>query len=981
MTDDYTSSTSTTGYVAVGGTATGEIELGGDRDWFAVTLEAGKTYLFDLEGSPTDAGTLPDTYLRGIHDADGNLISGTTKNKGGAGANSRVAFTATEDGTYYVSAGAYHSHTGTYTLSVKDVTDDFTAWTDTAGAVAVGGTATGEVELGDDVDWFAVTLEAGKVYTFNLKGAATGDGTLSDPYLSGIYDADGDRISGTADYDSGAGNNSRVVFAATEDATYYVSARADGSPTGTYTLSVRDVTVPDDFTAGTDTAGAVAVDGSATGKIELGGDHDWFAVTLEAGKSYRFDLGGSSTNAGSLSDPYLRGIYDADGNWISGTSNDDGGAGNNSRVTFTATEDATYYVSVKSVSPSKEGTYTLSVRDLTDDFTAGTDTAGAVTVGGSATGEIETRGDHDWFAVTLEAGKIYLFDLEGSPTDAGSLSNPYLRGIHDADGDLIAGTKNNNGGTGYNSRVGFTATEDATYYVSAGALGYRTGTYTLSVREITDDFTAGTDTAGAVAVGGSATGEIEFGRERDWFAVELNAGKTYLFDLEGSPTDAGTLSDPFLRGIHDAAGDLIADTTNNNGGTGTGYLNSRVTFTATESATYYVSAGSANSYAEGTYSLSVTDVTDEVTVPDDFTAGTDTTGTLAVGGSATGEIELGGDRDWFAVTLEAGKAYLFDLEGSRTDAGNLSDPYLRGLYDAAGDLIRGTKNNNGGTGANSRVVFAATEDATYYVSAGAHQSRTGTYTLSVTDVTDEITASDDFTAGTDTAGTVTVGGSATGEIEFGGDRDWFAVTLEAGKTYRFDLEGSGTDAGSLSNPYLRGIHDADGDLIAGTTNNNGGARYNSRVGFTATEDATYYVSAGAHQSRTGTYTLSVTEATDDFTAGTDTAGAVTVDGSATGEIELGSDRDWFAVTLEAGKTYRFDLEGSGTDAGTLFDPYLRGIHDAEGDLIAGTTNNNDGTGKNSRVTFTATEDATYYVSAGAYSYREGTYTLSVEEVI
>ena len=434
---------------------------------------------------------------------------------------------------------------------------------------------------------------------------------------------------------------------------------------------------------------------------------------------------------------------------------------------------------------------------------------------------------------------------------------------------------------------------------------------------MTDDYTSSTSTTGYVAVGGTATGEIELGGDRDWFAVTLEAGKTYLFDLEGSPTDAGTLPDTYLRGIHDADGNLISGTTKNKGGAGA----------------------------------------------------------VAVGGSATGEIDFGRDRDWFAVILEAGKTYRFDLEGSRTDAGTLSDPFLYGIHDADGDRIAGTVDDDDGTGLNSRVGFTATEDATYYVSAGAYGTYVGTYTLSVTEVTD------DFTAGTDTAGAVAVGGSATGEIELGRDRDWFAVTLEAGKTYRFDLEGSGTDAGTLFDPYLRGIHDADGDLIAGTTNNHDGTGNNSRVGFTATEDATYYVSAGAYGTYVGTYTLSVTEVTDDFTAGTDTAGAVAVGGSATGEIELGRDRDWFAVTLEAGKTYRFDLEGSGTDAGTLYDPYLRGIHDTDGDLISGTTNDDGGAGLNSRVEFTATEDATYYVSAGAYSYREGTYTLSVEEVI
>ena len=116
-----------------------------------------------------------------------------------------------------------------------------------------------------------------------------------------------------------------------------------------------------------------------------------------------------------------------------------------------------------------------------------------------------------------------------------------------------------------------------------------------------------------------------------------------------------------------------------------------------------------------------------------------------------------------------------------------------------------------------------------------------------------------YTAGTGTSGAVVVGRSAHGEIEARYDRDWFAVALETDKTYRIDLEGSSTDAGTLGNPYLRGVHDADGNLLPGTTNDNGGAYYNSRVDFTATEDATYYVATGAYGDVEGTYTLSVEE--------------------------------------------------------------------------------------------------------------------------
>ena len=106
-----------------------------------------------------------------------------------------------------------------------------------------------------------------------------------------------------------------------------------------------------------------------------------------------------------------------------------------------------------------------------------------------------------------------------------------------------------------------------------------------------------------------------------------------------------------------------------------------------------------------------------------------------------------------------------------------------------------------------------------------------------------------------------MGGSATGDVEYHGDRDWFAVTLEAGKTYRFDLEGALDGGGNLWNPYLRGIYDANGELIDGTTDDDSpGVDRSSQVYFRPDEDATYYVSAaGAYRDATGTYTLSVEE--------------------------------------------------------------------------------------------------------------------------
>ena len=246
--DDFAANTSTTGTVAVGGVATGELEQGSDRDWFAVTLEAGKTYQIDLEGRDTGDGTLADPTLGGVFDKDGRIIAQTYDDDGGEGRNSRVLFRAANDGVHYIEADAHTDFgkadrspwMGTYQLSVVEVPPDLAADASTTGTVAVGGSATGEVERAGDSDWFAVTLKAGKTYTVDLKGRDTGDGTLKDPYLHGVFDAAGRPVDATWDEDSGEGRNSRTTVAVEADGTYYVAAGASGRKKGTYTVTVTE---------------------------------------------------------------------------------------------------------------------------------------------------------------------------------------------------------------------------------------------------------------------------------------------------------------------------------------------------------------------------------------------------------------------------------------------------------------------------------------------------------------------------------------------------------------------------------------------------------------------------------------------------------------------------------------------------------------------------------------------------------------------
>ena len=599
--DDYGTDTDGAGRVTVGGSATGAIEQQGDRDWIGVTLDAGRLYRIDLEGRWTDRGSLANPHIYGIHRSDGSRARDTIDDDGGAGWNSRVFFEPSRTGTYYIEAGAYRSYIGRYTLSVDEVIDDYPAAGTTGAIIEVGGSATGSVDYAGDEDWFIVDLVADTQYRFRLAGSGADPGALADPYLPGIYTTDGHLIPGTANDDGGAGRNSVVDFIAPESARYFIAAGAHFQHTGEYRLSVEAVT--DDYPATTATGAVVKVGGSATGEIEAPGDTDWFAVELITGREYQLDLEGWRTDRGTLEDPYLLGIYAADGTLIDGTTDDDGGEGLNSRVSFEAPESGTYYIAAGAYD-EHTGDYLLSVEDPGDDYPASTGTTGTVAVDGSNTGKVDYAGDEDWFAVELVADREYQIHIEGSQTGQGALRDPALYGIHDSDGRLLAGTGDDDGGERPNSRLAFTAPESGTYYIAAGVFGGDTGAYRLTVDDAGDDYPASAGTTGTVVVGGSAAGEVDYAGDVDWFMVELIEDNEYEIDLEGWHTNQGDLEDPYLLGIYDMDGELIAGTTDDDGGTG---HNSHLNFEAPETGTYYIAAGAYEDHI-GTYTLEVMDV-------------------------------------------------------------------------------------------------------------------------------------------------------------------------------------------------------------------------------------------------------------------------------------------------------------------------------------------------------------------------------------
>ncbi len=125
----------------------------------------------------------------------------------------------------------------------------------------------------------------------------------------------------------------------------------------------------------------------------------------------------------------------------------------------------------------------------------------------------------------------------------------------------------------------------------------------------------------------------------------------------------------------------------------------------------------------------------------------------------------------------------------------------------------------------------------------------------------DLTETTDAAASTDTVYSMSVGDTFQGEIT-DGDADWIEVQLEAGQSYRFDMQGAGGRDG-LNSPILI-LRDGTGNQLDdnSTYDVDGGDRA-QQMYYTAESSGTYYLDAQAENTRystdSGTYLVSMTE--------------------------------------------------------------------------------------------------------------------------
>ncbi len=513
-----------------------------DVDWVRASLLANVRYHISF-----DVGKCPQTaVIEGIYDSDGTAIPMTSSSKA---CSASMYFTPTTKGDYYIAVtgkgsqfvdkedvdadgrlkGTYHDRypfigadavlvvslvvnycTGESLDTLRDALTplsepsggDLPAGTSASSRVPIGSSVTGNIESATDRDWFRVRFNGRigeRVYWLELKGADTGDGTLEDPLIVGIYDRQGNYIpfshvlgqSKTRDNDSGYGRNAITDFTEPCAGDYFVAVAGLEGSTGAYTLSVTDIT---------DTSTSVPVESVGESWFV-----EWGLDTADEGNDVDYLIGNLAPGLPATvpaHDPRNfepTELHD---------TNQRGDAG--ASVLFRL-----------GVVPDRDYRLELRVPETTDGRPANVSF-------------IVFRGYLPYYDLgDVDEGQrsfLYNFWLLDDQRNGDSSIEFKAPRFYEVRGRTLPARL----------LVGFELGE---YHFEPGDV------YTFVLTDITDaedDYLGAEETTGTVAVGGSVTGNLEVDNDVDWFKVRLEEGKSYRVSMRGAESGGGTLADPFL---------------------------------------------------------------------------------------------------------------------------------------------------------------------------------------------------------------------------------------------------------------------------------------------------------------------------------------------------------------------------------------------------------------------------------------------------
>ena len=966
-TPECLATTATACSIAVGGTVTAKVSPDGDVDWWSVKLGADKTYLFTVisTGAPTGRYTSPVVFV--FDSAGTELVDSEEHPLEFLNHTVQTYTTPPRSGThtYYIGVRSFtesplfraRSETSfSYVLSVVEVAplgekEDCAASTSTECKAVLGIPVRGELEVGDDGDWWAVDLTAGGEYQIDVDGYLYGGGTITDA-IAILKDKTGTTDLAQSNGGLVEGHDARITYDLpdTDVGTYYISVIHYAGHPGSYTVTVRS---PEPIAAEgrPQILGFTFVGRTLTVATDDITDVNGLSTTSFSYQWVRVAPGGAETDIeGATSSSYVLTAEDL---------------GSTLKVTVTFADDGG-----NSEGPLTSFAYGPAVQPALDegaDCAASTGTACSVTVGGQVTGIVTPVGDVDWWSVSLEADKTYLIAV-GFVEHAGSSSDPAAI-LFDPMGTELAQNDNFHPEK-INSGLSYTvpSTGAGTYFIgvkhssNSQHLLYRVSVFELAALDEVTDCAASTATACSAVVDDSVRGEITPATDVDWWSVELKAGVRYEIDVEGYESGGGSLPDPAMV-LKNAAGTSdLAENDYRDDGDG---LDARITYEVpTDGAgKYFIAVKPAFSDdPAGTYTVTVTS-----------RSGTPATGAPSISGLAyvsqtlTASTDGISDDDGLTMAVFSYQWVRVYLVGEEVDiAGATSSTYVPTTEDLGSRLkVRVSLTDDGG---NSEGPFVS---ETAFPETG-----------SVRAALDE---SADCAATTATGCTLAVGDSKTGGIAPVGDADWWSVSLEAEKTYLVVVRGMTSESTASADPATKLFGSTasqlaeNGDVASGVVLD---AAFSYAV--PAMGAGTYYIEVKSGVAdELLVYQVSILEIapldeTADCAMTTSTACNAVVGGSVRGDLSSGTDGDWWAVPLLAGVEYQIDVEGYEGGGGTLADP-LAVLKDTAGtaDLVEA----DDHAGiRDARITYTVpdTDGGKYYIAVSdALTAHSGSYKVTV----
>jgi hypothetical protein len=331
-----------------------QLETSNDHDYFRVYLQKGRSYMFLMEHRPNIAGDgVLSTSLK-LKDTKGNDINPSSKlvnrSHWGNWGNTRIDFFASEDGYYFLDASgdpaqytgknAGTQTTSKYSISAMEITHQAinpiseTKSSFTAPINHVGYKM--NLSAGDYMQIDFDTL--GKDIGLNMS-IRNADRDVLDPYAS--Y-----KIS----------TKSTLSFLVNKSGDYFIDALAATAVTNTnFVLS----SVKKEVEGSRLTNAVLEENNLIFNKLETKADHDWFRVSLLAGKNYQFDMKKTTAGYGGL-DTFLN-LRDLNGKILA--SNDDISPQNfDSRLVYFNTQKGDYFIDAASYRDQSSGAYTLSYK-------------------------------------------------------------------------------------------------------------------------------------------------------------------------------------------------------------------------------------------------------------------------------------------------------------------------------------------------------------------------------------------------------------------------------------------------------------------------------------------------------------------------------------------------------------------------------------------------------------------------------------------